>query len=327
MAVIPNVITHGLMALDVYNKLEMSAVQKAIEKHPKAYLLGSNGPDILFYYKVLPWQDQKLNKHVAGYGNAVHETHINDFFREAVRFVGDMKDPERQDILISYLAGHFLHWSLDSLAHPFIFYRSGEIAGATKFWHYRYESMIDALMITYVKKRDMNSLKAIRFVDVSASERRVIASFYQMMLARVFHIDTEPEVIDEAIASFKKALGFLYDPHNVKTSAIKAYENKFLEPWALSSHIVNANIDAEYDVLNLKHDVWSNPTDINDTSTLSFVDLYDYSIKLGLLLLDRFDDALLGDAVNFDEILNDCQYDTGRPVGIKMKFYNSIYNK
>lgn len=313
------------MALDVYNKLEVSEVQEAIAKHPKAYLLGSNGPDLLFYYKALPWQDQALNKKVGGYGNLVHIEHINDFYREAVSFVRQVQDPERRAILVAYLSGHFMHWSLDTLAHPFVFYRSGEIANETKYWHFRYESMIDALMVSYVKRRDMKKLKATRFVDVDATERRVIASFYQMLLANVFDIQTSPQVIEESIVTFKTALGFLYDPSNIKTPVIRAYENKFLEPWALTSHVVNGELDSEHDVLNLKHDVWSNPTDINDTSRLSFVDLYDYSIKLGVILVDRLNEALSDPSVTFDDILRDCQYDTGRPVGKEMKYYNSIY--
>lgn len=325
MAVIPNVITHGLMALDVYNKLETSEVQMAISNHPRAYLLGSNGPDILFYYKVFPWENQELNQIIAKIGNEVHSTHINEFYTYAIALIHDIKDENRRQILLAYLAGHLMHWSLDSLAHPFVFYRSGEIDGPTRYWHYRYESMIDALMLAYVKRKDMRTVKVKRFLDVSDEERRAIASFYQMILAEVFDVVISPSVIDDAIVTMKRAVELLYDPKNIKTPVIKKFENQFLEPWQLSSHIVNSQLDSEHDILNLRHEAWSNPTDINDVSTLSFVDLYDYSIKLGQLLIDRFDAILKGDFDNFDDIIQDCQYDTGRPVGVEMKYYGNIY--
>ena len=327
MAVIPNVVTHGLMALDVFNELEHSRVQEAIDAHPKAFLLGSNGPDILFYYKVFPWQDQKLNKIIADYGEVVHTKHINDFYNRALDFIMKTKDEKRKTVLISFMAGHFLHWSLDSLAHPFVFYRSGPLRGKSTYWHYRYESMIDALMVTYVKNKDMKSLKAYRFVDVDDYEKMVISSFYQQMLADVFGIYTKPKVISSAITSFKSILKFLYDPHNVFTPVIKKVEEKISVPWAFSSHSVNSNIDAKYDVLNLKHETWSNPTDKDDVSNLSFVDLYDYSIKLGITLLHEFDEALLGNRENFDDLLENRQYLTGREVGLEMKYYDSIYDK
>lgn len=325
MAVIPNVVTHGLMALDVYNKLGESEVRNAIAKHPKAYLLGSNGPDILFYYKVFPWQDQTLNKKVSLYGNAVHERNVNDFYNHAINFIQSTHDVQRRLVLISYLAGHLMHWSLDCLAHPFIFYRSGKIEGETKYWHYRYESMIDSLMITYVKRRNMNKVNIKEFVNVSQFERRVIASFYQMVLSDVFGIETQAEIIDEAIVSMKKILGFLYDPKNLVTPIIKKLEAKMAEPWAFSSHIVNSQLDSEHDILNLSHEPWSNPTDIEDVSTQSFIDLYEESIVLGQEVLSQFNEILRDKRTSLDDLLQNRQYDTGRVVGKKMEYFNNIY--
>ena len=325
VAVIPNVVTHGLMALDVYNKLEDSEVRNAIAKHPKAYLLGSNGPDILFYYKVFPWQDQKLNKKVSLYGNAVHERSINDFYSHALEFINSIKDTNRKSILISYLAGHLMHWALDTLAHPFVFYRSGKIEGETKYWHFRYESMIDSLMLAYVKRKNMNKVNITEFVNVSQEERRVIASFYQMMLSDVFEIDTSPQVIDEAIVGMKNILKFLYDPRNITTPVIKKLEKKLAEPWAFSSHIVNSQLDMHHDILNLSKETWSNPTNIEETSNESFVELYDQSVDLGLTLITALNEVLGGTRFTLNDLLLNRQYDTGRPVGVKMEYFNNIY--
>lgn len=313
------------MALDVYNKLEDSEVREAIAKHPKAYLLGSNGPDILFYYKVFPWQDQKLNKYVSGFGNAVHTTHINDFYQHALDFILNTQDKERKSILISYLAGHLMHWSLDVLAHPFVFYRSGKIEGDTKYWHFRYESMIDSLMLAYVKRRNMKKVNIKEYVNVSQQERRVIASFYQMILADVFDIKTSPQVIDDAIVAMKRMLGFLYDPNNIRTPLIQKLENKMSEPWAFSSHVVNSKLDMHHDILNLSHETWSNPTNLEETSNESFIDLYNCSIDLGLDLVARLNNILMGTETSLDDLLLNRQYDTGRPVGIEMEYFNNIY--
>lgn len=321
----PNVVTHGLMALDVYNQLPPSKVKSAIQAHPKAFLLGSNGPDILFYFNVFPWQDQTSNKRVAKYGNIVHTENINEFFNEGLTFINKLPDGKRKDVLISYISGHMMHWTLDSIAHPFVFYRSGEIANETKYWHYRYESMLDSLMILYVKRRKMTDLHATRFVDVPDDERRIIASFYSLQLERVFGIIEDSEVIDDAIKAMKKILVYLYDPRNVKMPIIMQYEKWFGSPWAFSSHVVSSNIDTEYDVLNLKHEVWSNPTDINDTSTQSFVDLYNESIDTGIQAVQVLEDVLNGERASVDDFVQGRCYDTGRSEGKPMLYYNSIY--
>lgn len=323
----PNVVTHGLMALDVYNQLESSRVKSAIAKYPKAYLLGSNGPDILFYYNVFPWQDQKVNLKVADYGHAVHSTNINAFYNVGMRFVMDVKDEKRKEILLAYLAGHLMHWALDSLAHPFIFYRSGKLEGITRYHHYRYESMIDSLMVLYVKRRKLTQLHAKRFVNVDAEERRVIASFYQSMLANVYDIYENQDVIESAIVSLKNILGFLYDPHNITLPIIQGLEKQMASDWAFSSHVVGSKIDATYDVLNLKHETWSNPTDITDTSTQSFIDLYNESIDLGLKGIALMNDVMGGKESTFDSLLQGACYDSGRAEGIEMKYFDSIYLK
>lgn len=325
MLAIPNVVTHGLLALDVYNKLKAPLVKEIIRKHPKAFLLGSNGPDLLFYYEVFPWQNQELNKKVAAYGNRVHTEKINEFYRYSFALINEMADEKRREVLLAYLAGHFLHWSLDSLAHPFVFYRSGEIAGDSRYWHFRYESMLDALMLSYVKKRKLSDLKASRFVDVDKNERRIIASFYATVLHDVFQIDAKTEEIEIAIKNFKTAMKFLYDPYRIKTPLIKALEKKVSEPWALSSHVVNSDFDAEYDELNLRKEAWSNPTDENDVSHQSFIEIYDDAIALGIRILDRFEEVLEAKQEGFDDILEDRQYDTGRSHG-EMKVYRSVYD-
>lgn len=315
------------MALDVYNSIEASSVKESIKKHPKAFLLGSNGPDILFYYKVFPWEDQDENKRIADIGSLMHEENINAFYTEALAFINRVQDPERKDILTAFLAGHMMHWSLDSISHPFIFYRGGEIAGKTEFWHFRYESMIDALMVTYYKKKQLTDLKAKRFVDVNEHERRVIASFYSSMLENVFDVAVSDGEIDSAIHSFKKILNFLYDPHNIVTPLLKGAEHVLGNEWAFTSHSVNPRIDATYDVLNLKKEIWYNPTDLNMASNTSFIELYEASIKLGSILIGALNDGLEGTRQNFDDILQDRQYDTGVSTGAKMKYYDSIYEK
>lgn len=323
----PNFVTHGLMALDVYNQIEASTVKSAIKKFPEAYLLGSNGPDILFYYQALPWQDQKLNKKVADYGHVVHSSQINEFYNEAVSFIGSIQDGHRQEILISYLAGHLQHWALDSLAHPFVFYRSGSLQGQRPYDHYRYESMIDSLMITFVKRKRLSDLRVKRFVDVNAEQRRIIASFYQRMLYVIFDIQEDTKVIEEAIKTFRITLNYVYDPNNISFHIISAYEKAKHSPWKYSSHVVSSKIESKYDVLNLKHETWSNPTDLTQTSTQSFVDLYNQSIDLGIQSIEKLSEALETKGETFDSLLQGRCYDTGRAEGVEMKFFESVYLK
>ena len=94
-----------------------------------------------------------------------------------------------------------------------------------------------------------------------------------------------------------------------------------------SSHIVSSKIDAKYDVLNLKHEAWSNPTNVDEVSTQSFVDIYNQSIDLGLDALAHLNQTLETKEIHFDDLLQGRCYDTGRSEGFEMVVHDSIYLK
>lgn len=322
---IPNVMTHGLMALDVAGALSNSLVAMAIDKYPHAFLLGSNGPDIFFYNNVFPWEDSTMNEEFTAIGQAVHTNKVNEFYNKSLEFIRNTPNEDRKEILTAYVAGHFMHWVLDTKAHPFVFYRSGPLEGESKYWHYRYESMLDALVITYGKGLRLQDFSAKNFVDVSAKERRVISSYYATILSQVFDIEVEPEEIQKSMISMKKALGYLYDPYNVKMPMIQSLEKQIGEPWQLSSHVVSSKIESYPDILNLSKETWANPTDINDVSNDSFLDIYEDSVKEGIYILNAFNEALLGHRSVFDDLLQDRQYDTGRNTELEMKYFDPVY--
>ena len=139
----PNIIAHALCANDVLQQLSDSKLKQSILKYPRVFSMASSGPDFLFYYKALPFQEAKDAKLVHEVGNVVHKKWINRFYQKAIELL--KAETENKEVLTVFLAGHLMHWSLDHKAHPFVFNRSGEIGGDTKYWHYRFESMIDTM--------------------------------------------------------------------------------------------------------------------------------------------------------------------------------------
>ena len=47
----PNIITHGLFAKAVYDEISDHKLKEIIKEFPREYIIGSNGPDFLFFYK------------------------------------------------------------------------------------------------------------------------------------------------------------------------------------------------------------------------------------------------------------------------------------
>lgn len=319
----PNIIAHALCANDVLQQLPNLEIKRVIQKYPRVFSMATSGPDFLFYYKALPFQDDKDAKPVHEIGNVIHKKLINQFYAKAIELI--QLETENKEVLIAFLAGHLMHWSLDHKAHPFVFNRSGEIAGDTKYWHYRFESMIDTMMVKQIKGYRLNETKSYEFVDSLPKHRKIIGEFYRKIVLSVYDLDFSTEIYEECFESMHKLSKMLFDPNMTKYHLVQATEKAIGLEWKYSSHMVIGKIDTEHDVLNLKHSPWEHPCD-NTVSTKSFVDLYDEAILVGQAVLYRLNDIVFENKkVSLDNLLNDLGYDTGKANEKELKFYRSIY--
>ncbi|MCI8853383.1 MAG: zinc dependent phospholipase C family protein [Lachnospiraceae bacterium] len=105
----PATYAHYVFGKKVYQQLP-AGIGKLIREHPKAYLLGLHGPDLLFYYR--PLGKNRVNQR----GSRMHHELASDFFemgRKVYQETGDLE-------LFSYLTGFLCHFTLDSECHPYI---------------------------------------------------------------------------------------------------------------------------------------------------------------------------------------------------------------
>lgn len=319
----PNIIAHALCANDVLQNIVDSKLKQAILKYPRVFSMASSGPDFLFYYKALPGQDADNKKLVHEIGNVIHKRGINQFYAKAIELL--KLETENKEILTVFLAGHLMHWSLDHKAHPFVFNRSGEIAGDTKYWHYRFESMIDTMMVKQIKRYKLSEVKSYEFVKSISEQRKIISDFYRRVVLDVYELDYPTEIYEESFESMYTLSKLLFDPFTTKFPLIQISEKLMGIDWKFSSHMVIGKIDTEHDVLNLDHKPWEHPCD-NSVSTKSFVDLYDEAVMVGEAVLYRLNDILYDNkALSLDNILNDLGYDTGKANEMELKFYRTIY--
>jgi hypothetical protein len=322
----PNVITHGLLAKETLRQLPVSVVKDAIAKYPQAYLFGSNGPDFLFYYNVWPWLSQKENHRVGEFGEMMHRSKINDFTDAMVTKAMELTGKAKA-IFTSFVAGYLTHWSLDTIAHPFVFYRTGKIAGKTKYWHFRFESMLDSLMVKEVYKEDLSKYPTRNFMKLSSEEKQVIASGVSETFTSVYQ---EEMKVSEALKCMNHAYGvlkFLFDSDTRWFPWVQKFESKKGILWKYSSHMVIGELDTEFDVLNVNHSLWRNPTDPLSEHTESFIELFDQAKERAIVAIGRFDDMLNGNVVSMANVLQDRQFNTGTNDGRKMVVFDSIYEK
>ena len=106
----PSMYAHYHFGGKVFKALPKSA-RDIINKNRELYLIGLQGPDILFYYK--PLGKNRVN----GYGYGMHDRPAEEFFRGAAeRYENCGKD----EAMLSYLLGFICHFALDSACHGYI---------------------------------------------------------------------------------------------------------------------------------------------------------------------------------------------------------------
>lgn len=319
----PNVITHGLMAHEVTQIIEDNTVSQSISKYPRAFFFGSNGPDFLFYYRFLRHDEDA--KKIRGIGNTLHDTHVNDFYTAAKVVIGKLKGEDKA-IATSYIAGHLCHWSLDSLAHPYVFHKTGLLEGETRYGHYRIEAMIDSLMLKRIKQVKYREHPSYKFVSLSKKERMVIARVYQEIVAEVLKDRIPVKKFYNAIVSMYRYNLLLFDKTGLKTKFFSLVDKKVLrDEWFISSHMVTPDLDLEHDILNLSKDPWSHPCDAKEVYHSSFVDLFNESVGRGTKVLSCFNSDLENETDLVENFIDNRDYSTGRNDGAPMNNFDLIY--
>ena len=76
------------IAKAVYDEISDHKLKEIIKEFPREYIIGSNGPDFLFFYKFF----QKKYASVRQLGSKVHASHVNDFYDLALDLIQHEKD-------------------------------------------------------------------------------------------------------------------------------------------------------------------------------------------------------------------------------------------
>ena len=322
----PNILTHNLFAEDVLKEMEMSELSRLIQLYPKEYSIGASGPDFFFYYNVFPWQRASENKRVAAYGGVVHKENITVFYEMAIMLCYKEEDETIKQAMISYLAGHFCHWALDSNSHPYIFYKTNGTTKETAYWHYRFESMIDTLMVIDVKNESLKKYPTSKMMEYDAISVKAITNIYQPILKKLWDIEIDAQLIEKCLHDFQTANRVLFHPNRIFFHFMQGLETIIGKKWIFTSHMILNKVDYKHDILNRKQTTWYNPCDRSLVCKDSFLELYQKAKDIGIQALNAFYRSLEdGNSSELADILQNRSYETGLSVQKEMKYYDSIY--
>lgn len=294
-----DILNHYYCAREAYLALpEEHNLTSIITKYYDAYRLGSQGPDF-FYYNIA--NNYNLTSAI---GKLVHTKNIDKFFYYSIKFA--QEHPEYSEICLAYLAGFLSHYALDTITHPFIYFRSGkalkEDPATEKFapLHKLYEVLLDTAMTQYEYSRQAVFENPEKVFIVSDSTLKFLESYYKYILKKVYNLDISGKDIRRALRSAARIIKFSKDPFGRKEKLLKNIEKRFGVDHILSK-IFYPMYTNEFHILNMNHREWKNPIS-GESHYESYPELFHQAIDLTQNFQNHLDSWFMDEALTIDEI-------------------------
>lgn len=323
----PNIITHTLFAQEIFDKVD-EATHDLFEPRLQLLEIGSNGPDFLFFHGMNP-KDFYKKSDLRVAGSMFHAAHVNDFYQKALISIRNEQDEDIKKDMMIYVCGHLCHWALDAISHPYVFYRTGPCKGKSAWYHHRFESLLDAIMLKVKRECTIEDFKFYEVCDVTKEQARAIARIYVVAIRQILGFDIKPHQILESLNDWHFIETLFYDASGDKLKALQTLETFTKAYNSLSGYIVPNHPDDPYDVMNLLHTRWHHPSDSSFVSTESFFDLYDRAQLLAMEAIRLFLAACQNPDLDEDLLLliKDRNYNLGVSNQTEMTNFDLIFEK
>ncbi len=327
----PGMLTHYLCGSKLLTSLEHTPLAPVLRQYRQAFNLGTQGPDIFFFYRIWPWtRSRGVNK----IGECMHVKNVGAFFSNALQY-SKKRSGEERNILTAYICGFACHYALDLTAHPYIFYKSGfplegeDLKKKETFFHHRFETAVDYLMLQRETGQSPGDIRYHEWIRVPANQAQWIG---QMLSDAISHSHGFILPVNQVCTAMKDMLqvySFLRDRTGIKKQAF-SFLSKFIGTAKLAAYMIYpGEITDGLDYLNLKHTPWSLPWDKSARSSASFPELFDRAVAEAVELLDVIHNYLSGslDLNSALERISSRSYSTGLDCTLTpaFRYYDCIF--
>lgn len=288
--------THYLFAEELMDKLNALA---DFRLNRDAVYIGAQGPDIFFFHRALPWQKGKSLRKA---GSAMHRAKCGDIID---RFTGYCKTLNEPDIAKSYVYGFLLHYALDRICHPYIYFIQNRITEKFKNMnpnsvHNMIELSLDSVLLS--EKKSAANPKAykteymIRYTDKELSEvSAVLASAGDLFPPYVF---TDQDV-SCAIKDTRAAQRLLLDTAGNKEKFLKLSERlafPFTGNFRISSFLRTNDLEKAIKYVNMNNRKWRSPYS-DEIRSESFTELYELAKTDAVKMINSLNAGCTGEAI------------------------------
>ncbi len=292
----PAMITHYLLGRRM---LPLSGLP--VIKRQDAFLLGSQGPDLLYFFRAYPWL---IGKAGLPLGNALHEVRpsaLVDILREIL----EETPKEERDIVHSYILGFLCHYTADRLIHPFVSYWQEQLRGLRPDYatddnpyHYYIESALDTLFLRHENGEYVTAFPLTKVMPKKDKAlERAIARFYHRLLEKALGKTVSEKQLRRLIPDMRQSMMFMTDSTELKGKLIRFYE-RMRKKGAWYSALLRTKEVTDLDYPNLDHRLWMKGSD--NLSKQDFYELCDEVVEEAAKRLVGFENGDSGLALTED---------------------------
>ena len=308
----PATVVHGYFAQDVCDILPSNIKEKL--DVGRLRMFGQSTDSLMFYnlFSLLPGKDiRKFQKYF-------HENKTQEFFVNLINYIKEKDYSEDVDVC-SYLVGCICHYVLDSIVHPYVFYKTGYFRKEEKTT-YKYnnihtfmEIFLDNDMIKRRESINPYKFKIHNFCFDTRSFSDELDDTINHTFEMTFDIKNMDKIYYKSLKQMKSAIRiFREDPIGIKKFFYKLVDTftsrRTFRFEAVSYHYPLVD---RHNYLNENHKLWRNPTTYNITSTESLLDLYLKALKLAKVIVCASFDYLNGKDIELEKVFTNISYVTG----------------
>ncbi len=277
----PDIWTHILCGNKSIASIKNEELYQQIMKRKNIFKLGTQGPDIFYYYKFWLGMNEKGERVL---GRLMHTSSTGEFLINCLKYLKTLSDENSYFEILSYVLGFISHYSLDSIAHPYIYcyaLSEGNKKGlnyVSRSCHKKLEVIIDNIYLYSNHELDFGVIQPFEAIDVGVYIPGSINDCLREQIKKIYNYEIKSNIIDNAYRDMKLGLKLLYDPVNIKLRAIKFVEKILKIPDKYSCAFYPIVADRSIDYMNTAHREWNNPYKEQDTSRESFNDLLNRAV-------------------------------------------------
>lgn len=282
----PGLISHYICGETVLGKLDEKR-RFEIEKHRQLYNIGTQGPDIFFYY--LP---TLFRKNIKNIGSIMHKTNVGEYMEQMITLCECL---ENNMNAISYICGYLTHYCLDCNAHPYIYYKTGfdtnekvkkHKALKHSMYHRNFETAIDVCLLKIINSEKPSDRKLWQLIKINRKESNIVAKIIKDALFNTYKISISEKQIYNAMSHMVILTRFLQSKTGKRKKLMGFIEDKTIGERLCSSLIHMQEINDGIDYLNINKKIWHKPWDNSKDIDLTFMDLFFISVEESVSMIN-----------------------------------------